>query len=100
METDWALEVALSTAGCEVHVLGQVETESLPENVKTNAHIAVHSFKLGDVTEGDVQRSMTDMMDQLGHAHKRLTMLCLDCKGCEWSVLSSMPKTVWKNLDQ
>jgi len=113
---NWEFEKAMARHGCEVHAFDPTIAKPPTEEPSlTNLHF--HRWGLSGVTErngthqvrGTLDGSKTtvqpmftlaDMMKELGHTGRKLTVFKVDCEGCEWNSLSVIPTELWSRIGQ
>jgi len=113
---NWEFEKAMARHGCEVHAFDPtIERPPTEEKQLTNLHF--HRWGLAEKTErkGEHQVrgtlsgakitdqpmfTLEDMMKELGHTGRKLTVLKIDCEGCEWGSLSVVPDELWSRVGQ
>jgi hypothetical protein len=94
-------EKGIAAAGCEVFMFDC--TVNLNQNVAPNLTFypwcvgdAETELQIGDgknaKAEGKVFKTLPQILRELGHADRELTVLKMDCEGCEWSALASLGK--------
>jgi len=111
---NWEFEKAMANQGCEVHAFDPT-IEKPPTAAVKNLHF--HRWGLSGETErtgvhpvrgtlsGKLNTSqpmftLEDMMKELGHTGRKLTVLKVDCEGCEWNSLSVVPAELWNRIGQ
>lgn len=113
---NWEFEKAMAKHGCEVHAFDPtIKKPPTDESKLTNLHF--HRWGLAGLTERtgthDVRGTLSgakvtsqpmftleDMMKELGHTGRKLTVLKVDCEGCEWNSLSVVPTELWSRIGQ
>ena len=78
---------------CEYHTFDgtmNLTTRPLPEGLREKG-IFFHNWNLGTATNvnarGMSTKTIKDIIDELHHAQKKISVFKIDCEGCEYSVL-------------
>ena len=97
---DWKFDQQMGAFGCEVHSFDP--TVELPAELAPN--VSFHQWglrgegKTGEITQGSDLLygpqlgpiyTLREIRHRLGH-HRRLSVLKLDCEGCEWGVFAEL----------
>lgn len=113
---DWNFEKAMAKRGCEVHAFDPT-IDKPPTDEPSLPNLHFHRWGLAGKTEHDGTHevrgtlsgkktttqpmfTLEDMMRELGHSGRELTVLKVDCEGCEWNALPVVPSTLWSKIDQ
>lgn len=93
------------TFGCEIHTFDPTGNTSQFVSLAEQAGVEFHSVGLSG-TRGVMENSVTnlsvpllpftDIVDLLGHNHKHIDILKVDCEGCEWDAFPE----IWKGIQQ
>lgn len=113
---NWEFEKDMARNGCEVHAFDPTIAKP-PTEEPSLKNLHFHRWGLA----GETQRNGThqvrgtldgakvtqqpmftlaDMMAELGHTGRKLTVLKIDCEGCEWASLSVVPAALWNQVGQ
>jgi hypothetical protein len=98
---DWRFEDRMAQHGCEVHSFDP--TEHLLQLHYAHAQSGVSFYPWGihgargcravaenaSLTPGTML-TLKQLMGRLGHAHRKLHVLKIDCEGCEWEVFDHL----------
>lgn len=113
---DWSFERALAAEGCEVHLFDPTVSHASrpdprfrnisfhkwgldhPAAAEYNASVAARRFGYG-LTQGELL-PLEAILVRLGHLERRISVLKVDCEGCEWAALGTLPQHVWDRVDQ
>ncbi len=101
---DWSFDELLGSLGCQVHSFDP--TVDLPESLAPN--VTFHQWGLSGEAESSTRKvvqsrsgkqlgplySLREMMEMLHHRH--LSILKIDCEGCEWDFFAHIKK--YRNL--
>ena len=98
----WGFESDMGLFGCEVHAFDPTinHPASLAPNV-TFHHFGLYggprdksdAIKFSSKTYGNIKGKMYHLQDiivMLGHQHRNISIMKLDCEGCEWEVFGYM----------
>jgi len=113
----WEFEKAMARHGCEVHAFDPTIAKPPTDESKTLPNLHFHRWGLAGATERTGKHKvegtldgakfteqpmfrLEDMMKELGHTGRRLTVLKIDCEGCEWNSLSVVPDELWSRVGQ
>ena len=77
------------SSDCEIHVFDHtVNTLQLLSKVRKPWNVYFHHYGLAAVTEGKM-KSLSDIVQTLGHVGRTIDVFKVDCEGCEWSTYKS-----------
>jgi len=113
---NWDFEKAMARHGCEVHAFDPT-IEKPPKEEPSLANLHFHRWGLAGKTErsgthqvrgtlsgakvtDEPMLTLADMMEELGHTGRQLTVLKVDCEGCEWASLSVVSPELWSRIGQ
>lgn len=95
---EWITGAALYFGNaCEIHVFGATSSAASTIIAQDN-HISFHDVTVFEEAENNHSNPLSRVQERLGHAHRSLDILSLDCQGCEWTwfpaVLAAAPRQV------
>ena len=98
---DWSFDTAMGQLGCEVHAFDP--TVDLPEQLDANVSFHKWGFRMDSIGEvekfegyGDLTGplyTLSEVVQRLGHTRRPLSILKMDCEGCEWDIINSLSKS-------
>lgn len=114
--TDWTFERSLAMQGCEVHLFDPTISHGDHPDPWLRS-ITFHEWGLySAITHafngskdaralryGLVRGTLLSLgaiRHRLGHADRTISVLKVDCEGCEWEALSIIPRSTWDQVDQ
>lgn len=112
---NWEFEKFMARQGCEVHAFDPTidrppsEEPNLPNLYFHKWGLAETSSESGSEVRGTLSGAtktnnpmltLEDIMEKLGHNHRQVSVLKIDCEGCEWGSLSAVPGHIWDRIDQ
>lgn len=72
---------------CEIHTFDPTIGDH-PSNLPANGKISFHPWGLAQADSGDF-KTMATIRTELGHVHRQVDILKIDCEGCEWDTYKS-----------
>ena len=113
---DWTFERSLAERGCEVHLFDPTVKHAARPDARFR-NIAFHEWGLQSASTvaynesasrkqhhyGTVHGtllSFSAMRQKLGHENRTISVLKVDCEGCEWEALTQIPRVSWDKVDQ
>lgn len=113
---NWEFEKAMAKHGCEVHAFDPtIDKPPTLEPTLPNLHFhrwglagqteqkgthQVRGTLSGKTTTKQPMFTLSDMMKELGHEGRKITVLKVDCEGCEWASLSAVTPELWSRIGQ
>ena len=89
-------EPGVDLSVCEIHIFNHFIDPTLLSNTATQSvhGIHVHPFgfrpenkeSMGVASDGTAFKTIKETVKELGHAGKSLSILAIDCEGCEWDM--------------
>ena len=104
---DWRFEDRMARHGCEVHSFDPTEHLLQSHYAHTQPGVSFHPWGLHGA-EGCRAKAenesfygalsgpmltLTQLLGRLGHAHRKLHVLKIDCEGCEWDVFDHLRRS-------
>lgn len=99
IDTDWRFDALLGARGCEVHAFDP--TIRNPTDLAPNVTFHYWGLKQGQTSDSHPEKTgygvvkgelftIDEIVSKLGHVGRRLSILKIDCEGCEWGVFESL----------
>jgi len=113
---DWSFERSLAAEGCEVHLFDPTVSHAVSLDrffpnitfhrlglaseaaAAYNGSTAAKTYNYGRV-EGQLL-PLEDIIRRLGHQHRTISVLKVDCEGCEWQALGAISDASWASIGQ
>ena len=94
---DFSFETAVREhLGCEIHTFDPTgNSASIAKKASEAAGVNFHALGLAAAAEG-AHLPLRDIVEQLGHQHRMIDLVKIDCEGCEHTALDG----VWADLRQ